>query len=203
MKRAVFLDKDGTLIENVPYNVDRSRIRLRPHAVDALLLLSGLGYELVLVSNQPGVALGHFPPGALAAVEEHLDDLFAAHGFRLLDCYWCPHHPGGKVAEYAFACTCRKPMPGLLQAAAAEHGIDLARSWMVGDILHDVEAGNRAGCQTVLLDIGNETEWEGGPYRTPTYTARDLLEAAAFILDENPGSDRGSDPGLWGRELRA
>jgi D-glycero-D-manno-heptose 1,7-bisphosphate phosphatase len=181
LKPAVFLDKDGTLIENVPYNVDRSRIRLAPGAIDALLLLSGVGYELVLVSNQPGVALGRFPHGALLAVEDHLNDLFGACGFRLLACYWCPHHPEGTNPDYALTCTCRKPMPGLLQAAAAEHGLDLRRSWLIGDILDDVEAGNRAGCRSILLDVGSETEWEDGPMRIPDFTASDLLEAAAII----------------------
>jgi histidinol-phosphate phosphatase family protein len=181
-RKAVFLDKDGTLIENVPYNVERSRIRLAPRAIDALLLLAGLGYELIVVSNQPGVALGLFPPGALNAVEEHLNDLFLAHGFKLAGCYWCPHHPNGVVRDYALTCTCRKPMPGLLQAASREHDIDLARSWLIGDILNDIEAGNRAGCRTILLDVGNETEWLRGTHRTPEYTAGDLLDAASYIM---------------------
>jgi D-glycero-D-manno-heptose 1,7-bisphosphate phosphatase len=187
MKRAVFLDKDGTLVENVPYNVERSRIRLAPGAIDALLLLSGLGYELFVVSNQPGVALGRFPAGALRAVQEHLDDLFLAHGFRLAGCYWCPHHPQGVVADYALDCTCRKPMPGLLHAAALDHLIDLEHSWMVGDILDDIEAGQRAGCRTVLLDVGNETVWKRGPYREPHFRAPDLLAAAALIQAASHG----------------
>ncbi len=182
LKPAVFLDKDGTLIENVPYNVDRTRIQLRPGAVDALLLLAGHGYELIVVSNQPGVALGRFPPGALHAVEAHLNDLFATHGFRLTACYWCPHHPEGSVAEYALECSCRKPMPGLLHLAAAEHEIDLGQSWLIGDILDDVEAGRRAGCRTILLDVGSETEWKPSPLRKPDFIARDLLEAATHIL---------------------
>jgi D-glycero-D-manno-heptose 1,7-bisphosphate phosphatase len=181
LKPAVFLDKDGTLVENVPYNVDRSRIQLCPGAIDALLLLTGLGYELVVVSNQPGVALGRFPSGALKAVEEHLNDLFLAAGFRLAGCYWCPHHPQGTNPDYALTCTCRKPMPGLLQAAAAEHGLDLQRSWLIGDILDDVEAGRRAGCRAILLDVGNETEWKRGPMRTPDHLARDLMHAAEII----------------------
>ena len=189
-RRAVFLDKDGTLIENVPYNVDRTRIRLAPKAIDALLLLSGLGYELIVVSNQPGVALGLFPPGALTAVEEHLNDLFLAHGFKLAACYWCPHHPDGIVRDYALTCTCRKPMPGLLHVAAREHDIDLARSWLVGDILNDVEAGRRAGCRTILLDNGNETEWLTGPWRQPHYTAHDLAEAARIVLAADAATPR-------------
>jgi D-glycero-D-manno-heptose 1,7-bisphosphate phosphatase len=197
LKRAVFLDKDGTLIENVPYNVDRTRIQLRPGAVDALLLLVGLGYELIVVSNQPGVALGRFPYGALTAVEEHLNDLFLTHGFRLADCYWCPHHPEGTVADYALTCSCRKPMPGLLHAAAAEHGIDLSESLLIGDILDDVEAGRRAGCRTVLVDVGSETEWKPSPLRKPDVIAKDLLEAAEAIMRASrpaEAAEQGSAP---------
>jgi histidinol-phosphate phosphatase family protein len=182
LKRAVFLDKDGTLVENVPYNVERARIVLAPGAVQALRLLAAQRYRFIVVSNQPGVALGHFPIGALAAVADHLADLFAAHDLMLDGCYWCPHHPQGSIAEYTFDCTCRKPLPGLLRAASHEHGIDLSASWLVGDILDDVEAGRRAGCRTALLNIGNETEWRGGSQRTPDVVASSLLAAAHAIL---------------------
>jgi len=177
-KRAVFLDKDGALLESAT-EARRSRIRLRPGAVDALLLLTGLGYAPVVVSNQPGVAFGHFPHGALAAVEEHLEDLFLAHGFELAGCYWCPHHPEGTVADYAIACACRKPGPGLLQAAASEHGIDLAHSWMIGATADDVEAGRRAGSRTVMLGAqhGSLTG-----LRAAHVAAPDLLGAAEAIL---------------------
>ena len=151
-------------------------------SITALLLLSGLGYELIVVSNQAGVAFGHFPLGALRAVEEHLDDLLMTHGFTLTDCYWCPHHPQATVEDYRMACACRKPQPGLLQAAAAEHGISLEESWIIGDILDDVEAGKRAGCRAVLLDVGNETEWARSALRTPDIVAANLLEAAEGIM---------------------
>lgn len=163
-KRAVFLDKDGMLIENVPPSGDRVGIRLGASAVDGLLLLAGLGYEIIVASNQPGVAQGRFPPGALKAVEQHLSDLFMASGLRLTDCYWCPHDASGPVGEYALLCGCRKPEPGLLRAAALEHGLDLASSWAVGGD-EDVEAGRRAGCRTVF--------------------AGDLLEAAAVIASHS------------------
>jgi histidinol-phosphate phosphatase family protein len=179
-KRAVFLDKDGALLETAT-EARQSRIRLRPGAVDALLLLTGLGYAPIVVSNQPGVAFGHFPYGALSAIEEHLDDLFLAHGFRLADCYWCPHHPDGAVPDYAITCSCRKPMPGLMQAAASEHGIDLARSWMIGSAADDVEAGRRAGCRTVLLGGQDEND-SSSPQRIPHVVARDLLAAAEAIM---------------------
>jgi D-glycero-D-manno-heptose 1,7-bisphosphate phosphatase len=178
MKPAVFLEKDGTLLEKVPGNVDRRRIRLRPGAVDALLLLSGLGYKVFVVSNQPGVARGEFPMGALDAVAAHLDDLFLAHGFKLAGCYWCPHDPAGTLLHYAFECACRKPMPGLIQAAAREHDLDLSASWVIGTEMDDLEAGARAGCNTVWIAE------EKDPLHSSVadLVAPNLLEAAAGIM---------------------
>nr|WP_217346698.1 HAD family hydrolase [Noviherbaspirillum sp. L7-7A]MBV0881176.1 HAD family hydrolase [Noviherbaspirillum sp. L7-7A] len=178
MKRAVFLDKDGTLIDDVPYNVDPDRLRLAPHAGPALRLMQELGYRLIVVSNQSGVARGLFSEAALPPLFAALQDMLAREGVTLDGWYWCPHHPEGAAAGYALECNCRKPLPGMLQQAAREHGIDLARSWMVGDILNDVEAGRRAGCRTVLINNGNETEWLRSPLRTPDISAPDLLSAA-------------------------
>ena len=180
--RAVFLDKDGTLIVDVPYNVDPARIELAPGAVDGLTRLHAAGYRLVVITNQSGVARGKFPAAALGPVEDRLRELLAEFGVPLDGFYHCPHHPGGSVPAYAIACDCRKPAPGMLIRAAAELGIDRARSWFVGDILNDVEAGRRAGCRTVLIDNGNETEWVAGPDRTPDLRAADLAEAADRIL---------------------
>jgi histidinol-phosphate phosphatase family protein len=185
--RAVFLDKDGTLVEDVPYNVDPALIRFTAGAADGLRALAAAGYRLVVVSNQSGVARGYFPEAALAGVERRLRDLVADCGAALAGFYYCPHHPGGSVADYAIACGCRKPQPGLIVRAAAELGIDVERSWMVGDILNDVEAGRRAGCRTVLLDNGNETEWLRPPQRRPDFVAADLAEAARLILAADAG----------------
>lgn len=183
---AVFLDKDGTLVEDVPYNVDPARIVLVPGAAAGLRRLAGLGYRLFVVSNQAGLALGRFDAAALERAWRHLAGMLAAQGVVLDGFYHCPHHPQGTNAALAMACTCRKPAPGLLLRAAAEHGIDLASSWMVGDILHDVEAGRRAGCRTVLVDVGNETEWVRSPWRTPDFVATSFAQAAALIPP--PGS---------------
>lgn len=182
MKQAVFLDKDGTLVENVPYNVDPAAIRLAPGAVEGLGSLQESGYRLFVVSNQSGVARGYFDIEALDHVWGRLRGLVAGYGIELDGWYICPHLPAGKVARYARECPCRKPQPGLLRQAAAEHGLDLRRSWMVGDILDDVEAGHRAGCRAVLIDNGNETEWVAGTDRTPDWAVCDLAEAATQIL---------------------
>ncbi len=96
--------------------------------------------------------------------------------------YYCPHHPGGVMPDYACECSCRKPAPGMVLAAAAEHGIALEASWIIGDILNDVEAGRRAGCQTILIANGNETEWELSRQRLPDWVVGDLQTAAECIL---------------------
>ncbi len=164
------MDKDGTLVENVPYNADPARIRLAPGAEDAVARLSRRGYRVIVVSNQPGVALGLFSESDLRQVENHLRKaLPALDGF-----YCCPHAP-------EHGCECRKPACGLLVAAAREQGVDLGKSWMVGDILDDVEAGRRAGCRTVLVDVGNETEWNLNERRRPHVMVPGLAEAAEAI----------------------
>jgi histidinol-phosphate phosphatase family protein len=188
---AVFLDKDGTLVEDVPYNVDPNLIRLTDGAMDGLRLLHAAGYLLIVVSNQSGVARGLFVEEALRTVEGRLRALLSAGGVPLAGFYCCPHHPDGMIDRYAVDCGYRKPSPGLLQHAAREHRIDLTRSWMIGDILHDVEAGKRAGCRTVLLDVGHETEWDQTPARTPDLVASGLLDAARLVVGAGVGTGVG------------
>lgn len=180
LTKAVFLDKDGTLVENVPYNVDPAKVKLCPGALAGLRLLHAAGYKLFVITNQSGVARGYFLESVLPSVEQHLRKLLA--DIPLSGFYYCPHHPEGTVAEYTIDCNCRKPQPGLLQKAAAEHAIDLTQSWFVGDILHDIEAGRAAGCRTLLIDNGNETEWQLSPQRLPHHLVANLQEAAQVIL---------------------
>ncbi len=185
---AVFLDKDGTLIDDVPYNVDPDRVRLAPGVRSGLIRLHERGFRLIVVSNQGGIARGYFPEQALILVEDRLRDMLRRFGVPLAGFYYCPHDPNGRIRRYATSCTCRKPRPGLFQRAARLGRLDLRRSWCVGDILDDIEAGHAAGCRSVLVDNGNETRWELGENRVPDYIARDMDEAAGFIIDA-------SDPG--------
>lgn len=180
-RAAVFLDKDGTLLEDVPYNVDPAHMRFAPGAAQALALLARTPLRLVVVSNQRGVALGRFAPAALDGVQAQLRRMFADCGATLHAAYWCPHDPPGPGAPCG--CACRKPKPGMLLRASREHDIDLSRSWMVGDILDDVEAGNRAGCRSILVDCGNETEWQSVPARLPYALVSNLHEAAQVIVE--------------------
>lgn len=178
LQPAVFLDKDGTLLRDVPYNVDPARMVLAPGAAAALRRFARLRLPIVVVSNQPGVALGRFREAELDAVRARLEEICAEAGARLLAFLWCPHAP---TADGAAACACRKPMPGLLLVAAQRFGIALSESWMIGDILDDVEAGARAGCRTILIDNGNETVWKPGVLRRPQAQVRDLAAAARCV----------------------
>ena len=182
-RKAIFLDKDGTLIPDVPYNVDPDFISLQNGVVEGLRLLKDHGYIFAVISNQAGVARGYFKVDDLEKVKEKLNLLLNKEGIYIGAYYFCPHHPLGKVPEYAIACNCRKPEPGMILKAARDLDIDTPKSWMIGDILNDVEAGNKAGCKTILLDIGNETEWVEGVFRKPTFVAADFLQAARFICN--------------------
>ncbi len=182
--KAVFVDKDGTLIEDVPYNANPDLIELTARADIGVRSLHEAGYKLIIISNQSGVARGYFPESALLSVEAKLRYLLAEIGVPLTGFYYCPHHPDGS-SPYNQRCCCRKPEPGLIIRAAEHHRIDLTSSWFIGDILNDVEAGRRAGCQTVLIDNGNETEWMITSQRIPHYIATDLAQAAHFICKVN------------------
>ncbi len=182
--KAIFLDKDGTLLDDVPYNIDPQRMVLSKNAGEGLRLFAGLSYQLIVVSNQSGIARGYFEESVMQKVEQRLRELINEERASLLAFYYCPHLPNAPVDAYRQQCDCRKPAPGMLLQAAADHDIDLAASWMIGDILDDIEAGNRAGCRTILLDNGNETEWQISTYRKPDLMVPDIYAAARLVAEE-------------------
>jgi len=184
-RQAVFIDKDGALVADAPYHVDARRLRFSRNALVALRQLDQAGYALIVVTHQPGLASGQFTMTELAALRRTLVGRIRDEaGVDVAGFYACPHAPGIHGEP---RCGCRKPMPGLLRAAALVHCLDLEHCWMVGDILNDVEAGRRAGCRTVMLDVGNETEWRITPLRTPHFRCADLLDAAQFIVASEGG----------------
>lgn len=190
LRRAVFLDRDGTINKLVYYKdhgiVDSpflpSQMRLIPGAARAIRLLGKKGFLLVLVSNQPGVAKGNMGRKAFAAIEKELDRLLAKEGASLDAKYYCQHHPQAKLAAYRKKCGCRKPMPGMLIAAARRHGIGLKRSYMVGDGINDMKAGRKAGCKTVFIGQFKPELWKyfkGG--KKPDIVAKSLLSATKMM----------------------
>lgn len=179
--RALFLDRDGTLVRARHFPSRPEELEIFAGVAPLLAQFHRAGFRIVIVTNQSGLALGYFDAAALEAMHAHLRQELARQGATITAIYYCPHDPAGRVPGLAIPCDCRKPRPGMLLRAAAEHELDLARSWLVGDILHDIEAGRRAGCRTALVNNGGETEWIAGPYRAPQIVAPDTVAALRSI----------------------
>ncbi len=183
MTAALFIDRDGTLVEPRHYPSRPDDLVLYPGVPPLLRRLRGAGFKLVVITNQSGLARGLFTEDDLGRMHDHLRAELARDGVSIDAIYFCPHHTEGVEPELAVACSCRKPAPGMLLRAASDLGVDLSTSWFLGDILDDVEAGNCAGCRTILVDIGTE-DAPAAPVRRPTAVARDTVEALAIVAAE-------------------
>lgn len=188
-RRAVFLDRDGVLIEDVHLLTRADDIRVLPGVPEALQQLHGAGLQLIVVTNQTVVARGLCTEHDVTALQHEVDLRLRHSGAPPLDAfYFCPHHPNATLAEYRIACECRKPRAGLLLRAAAERGIDLANSFLVGDRMTDIAAGACAGCRTVWVQTGChsapliQTLDPLDPNLQPDYICPGLQEAARWIL---------------------
>ena len=183
---AVFMDRDGCLIEEAGYINHPSRVRMLPRSPAAVARLNRAGIAAVIATNQAGIARDYFSEETLEAVNAEVERQLGDQGARLDALYVCTHHPTAGRAPYRDACECRKPKPGLLLRAAAEMGLDLSRSVMIGDKPSDVAAGQAAGVTTVLVLTGyGRGEWE---YRRhewtvkPDHVAEDLFDAVEWVL---------------------
>lgn len=182
MKRAVFLDRDGTLIEEAGYLDRLERLEIYPYSVDAVRLLNRAGFAVVVTTNQSGVARGYFDEAFVAATHDRIASTFAAGGARIDAFYYCPHHPDAAVAAYRRRCDCRKPQPGLLQRAAGDLDLDLRRSFVVGDRSNDIDAGRAVGAPAVLLRTGYGADAAAATRGAASAVAANLMEAVSWIL---------------------
>lgn len=173
MKKPLFLDKDGTLIKNVPYNIDIKKTIFFPDVIGCLRQLQK-SFSLIVVTNQSGVGRGYFTFENLAVYKKQFIDLLESYNIFLSGFYVCPH--------YMQNCLCRKPKMGLLKKALEELAAESNGSWMIGDVLDDIEAGNIIGSQTILLNNGGETEWLMNSIRMPSFIASSFTEATEHIL---------------------
>jgi D-glycero-D-manno-heptose 1,7-bisphosphate phosphatase len=178
--RAVFLDRDGTLVRHVDYLTDPEQLELLPGTAEALQSMRTHGFLLLVVTNQSAVARGFLTEAELVRIHDRLHELLAARKVHLDGIYSCPFHPDGAVHGYRRKSNLRKPRPGMLLLAAREREIDLAASWMIGDDDRDMEAGRAAGCRTIQLQgRGSRLVLKGSVQ--PDFTAHDLMEAAEII----------------------
>jgi D-glycero-D-manno-heptose 1,7-bisphosphate phosphatase len=180
VNRAVFLDRDGTLIEEVGYLDRIDRLALFPDTIDALRMLQRAGLRLIIATNQSGIAQGLFSEQFVHDLHGHLTNLLAQGGVRLDGIYMCPHHPEAKLPAYRAVCECRKPSSGLVKQAARDFDLDLTRSYMVGDRWRDLLSGQKAGTAGVLVRTGyGATESNAPPAGAAADAVVDNMAAAA------------------------
>jgi D-glycero-D-manno-heptose 1,7-bisphosphate phosphatase len=194
MKRALFIDRDGTISEEIGYVNHPSRYRIFPYSAEAIKLLNDAGWLAILVTNQAGVARGYFTEDVIGMVHEILVKGLAEGGAKLDAIYYCPHHPSVGEPPYRTECNCRKPKPGLIHRAAQEFNIDLSSSWMVGDRYSDCELARNAGTHAAFVMSGyGRGEWEYQREkwnREPDLLAEDLLDAVKKILKRENAVNR-------------
>lgn len=183
-RRAVFLDRDGTLIEEVGYLDRLDRIELYAWSSEAVRLLSRAGFAVVVVTNQAGVARGYFDEDFVSRANREVARRLTEGQAHVDGWYYCPHHPEGTVTEYRKVCDCRKPRPGMLHAAARDLSIDLPRSFVVGDRWLDVALAQAVGASGVLVRTGYGSSQEAEPMEGVDASAvtANLMEAVSWIL---------------------
>jgi len=187
-KLAVFIDRDGTINEQMGYINHPSRFIMLPGVPEAFRILNQAGFLAIIISNQSGVARGYFPMELLHNIHSVMKESISRHGGHVDGIYFCPHYPKGAIQEYAVDCNCRKPRTGLIDQACKDFEIDISRSYMVGDHYTDMEFAERAGIQGVLVRTGYGTgviEYNLPAMATkPGYIADDLLDAVKWIVNK-------------------
>src|SRR6187431_2427615 len=186
MRRAVFLDRDGTIVEEAGYLDRLERLFFFPYSVDAVRALNRAGFAVVVITNQAGIARGIVKESFVEEAHQFIARRLEAGGATIDAFYYCPHYPEGTVAEFRATCDCRKPQPGLLLRAAADLNLDLEHSFVVGDRWHDLAAGQAVGASGVLVrtGLGKQDEWEPAAGTTPAAVVDNLMDAAAWILEQ-------------------
>jgi histidinol-phosphate phosphatase family protein len=196
-RRAVFLDRDGTINKEVEFLTHPDQLELEDHAAEAVARLNQAGYLAVVVTNQSVVARGDVTPAGLDRIHARLEQLLSLRRAHLDRIYACPHHPGrgspGEVGKFTVVCDCRKPATGSIDAACREMAISRTDSWFVGDTTSDVETGRRAGLKTVLVRTGHAGRDGRFPFN-PDYVVADLAAAVSWILDGHPALVRRMAP---------
>ena len=190
-KPAVFIDRDGTINEQMGYINHISRFMLLPGTAEAIRLLNDHGYLVIIVSNQSGVARGYFPMDLVNEVHDHMRVLLEKDNARVDGIFFCPHYPKGKLPEYSNACECRKPKTGLIKMACGDFDIDMANSYVIGDRCTDMELARNADLKGILVKTGyglGDLEYVFPDLAfEPFLVADDLLYAARWIVKKNSG----------------
>ncbi|MBU0980350.1 MAG: HAD family hydrolase [Nanoarchaeota archaeon] len=184
MNPTVFLDRDGTIIEDKGFLSKKEEIMFLPNSIGGLKMLASLGLKLVIITTQSGIARGYFTEEDLHKLNEHLLAELKKHGIEIDRIYYCPHHPVHGKGKYKKKCRCRKPDTGMIEQAQQELDIDLAKSYLIGDKSIDIQMGMNAGVKTILVKTGYAGKEEGFTEVEPDYVVEDLLEAAKIVKEK-------------------
>jgi D,D-heptose 1,7-bisphosphate phosphatase len=188
MVSAIFLDRDGTINEDIGYVTGPDELVVYPWSAEAIRLINESGMKAVVVTNQSGIARGLYTEGDLEAIHQKLALELGSSGARIDAFYYCPHHPRHGSNAYRRACRCRKPCGGMLEQAARDHKIDLSRSYVIGDKSSDIELATNAGARGILVMTGYGAETAGNPDLwpcSPAFVASNLLEAARLAIEQS------------------
>jgi len=191
--KAIFLDRDDTLIEDPGYISNPDQVKLLDGVAEALIELGAMGYKLIVVSNQAGVARGIVTEKVLGEIHNRLKQLLAEKGVYLDRIYYCPYHPDGVIPKYRKESDWRKPNPGMLLAAAKELDIDLSQSWVIGNSNRDIEAGLRAGCKTILINHSSHYKQPRPGEPNPDYKSVNMKETVNIIKKHHRSSHKAGD----------
>lgn len=178
---AIFLDRDGTIIRDKGYVHKKEDLEFIIGAASAIKKLSQQNYSIIVVTQQSGIGQGYFTEEQYHEFNEHFLNKLTEQNAKVDAVYFCAHHPTKGIGQYLKNCECRKPKTGMIMRAQAEHNIDLSKSWVIGDKTSDVKMGENAGCRAILVQTGKAGQ-DGEFKISPTYQAKDLLDAARFIL---------------------
>ncbi|MBN2239575.1 MAG: HAD family hydrolase [Dehalococcoidales bacterium] len=187
---AVFLDRDGVIIEDTGYIDSCSRVTTIPGIDEIIRSFNEHGFKVIVVTNQAGVARGYFTEETVHKINGYIQKQLEDRGARIDGIYYCPHHKEGIVPEYTKECYCRKPNPGMLEKAANDFGIDLMKSFLLGDKMSDIEAGFRAGCRTVYLVSEFSPNDTTTSSEKPDHTAMSLSDAGKWIIEQKKAEER-------------
>ena len=179
--KAIFLDRDGTINIDTGYTHKIEDLMIIPKVVEGLKLLQSLGSKLIIITGQSGIGRGYYTEEDYHVFMDEMYSRLRKEGINFDGEYFCPHHPEKGIGKYKINCNCRKPKTGMLKQASNELNVDLSQSWMIGDKLSDIQAGNSAGCRTIYVLTGEYKESVEGA----EFEAANLLEAANYILNHH------------------
>ena len=183
MERAVFLDRDGTIVEDIGYLHEIDKVKFLPKVRKAIKLINESGFKVIVITNQAGVARGYFAEETVKELNKYIQETLARREAFIDMIYYCPHHVEGIIEEYRKDCYYRKPNPGMIEKATREFSLDLRNSFVIGDKISDVEAGHRAGCRTILLTGEDSPHNEKEGPTISDHIVPDLYQAVKWMME--------------------